>query len=193
VEAERSHRRLRLVGSEPAASDAALVGAVASGDVGALGELYDRHASSLLGFARHVAPAGEAEDVLQATFLRVLDLAGRFDPSADSARPWLFAIAVRIAQSRRRSLRRFASAVVRFAQVPRANPAQGGGASTDLGRALATLSHDKRIAFVLTQVEGFSAEEAAAMLDVPVGTVWTRLHHARRALRAFFGEQEADR
>jgi RNA polymerase sigma factor (sigma-70 family) len=177
------------VGPEPQHSDAELVARVASGEVNALGELYDRHAASLLGFARHMAPAGEAEDVVQATFMRVAQIATRFDASAQSARPWLFAIAVRIVQSRRRSLRRFASAMRALAHVPRAPSLPTPDASTDLERALAALSHDKREVFVLSQMEGFAAEQVATMLNIPVGTVWTRLHHARRALRAFFGEE----
>ena len=41
---------------------------------------------------------------------------------------------------------------------------------------------------LLAEVEGFTCEEIAAMLAVPVGTVWTRLHHARRQMRAFYEE-----
>jgi len=41
---------------------------------------------------------------------------------------------------------------------------------------------------LLAEVEGFSCPEIAEMLDIPVGTVWTRLHHARRELRTTWGK-----
>ena len=50
-------------------------------------------------------------------------------------------------------------------------------------RALDRLSLAKRVTVVLSDVEGFSGPEIAEALEVPVGTVWTRLHHARAALR----------
>ena len=46
----------------------------------------------------------------------------------------------------------------------------------------------KRTVLVLAEVEGFSCEELATMLSIPIGTVWTRLHHARRELRRFYEE-----
>jgi RNA polymerase sigma-70 factor (ECF subfamily) len=44
--------------------------------------------------------------------------------------------------------------------------------------------------FVLVTLEGMSGEEASAVLGIPINTVWTRLHHARRALRAALEEAE---
>jgi RNA polymerase sigma-70 factor (ECF subfamily) len=45
------------------------------------------------------------------------------------------------------------------------------------------LSQPKRVTLLLAEVEGLSCPEIAAALDIPVGTVWTRLHKARRELR----------
>jgi len=56
-------------------------------------------------------------------------------------------------------------------------------ADRDLERALARLDAKKREVLLLAEVEGFSASEIAALVGIPIGTVWTRLHHARRALR----------
>jgi len=55
---------------------------------------------------------------------------------------------------------------------------------SDLRTSLSRLSADKRTVLVLAEVEGFSGEEIAQMLGIPVGTVWTRLHYARRQLRS---------
>jgi RNA polymerase sigma-70 factor (ECF subfamily) len=57
-------------------------------------------------------------------------------------------------------------------------------------RALDALSVKKREAFVLVALEGLTGEEAAIAMNVPVATVWTRLHHARRDLRDALEEGE---
>jgi RNA polymerase sigma-70 factor (ECF subfamily) len=173
--------------NDTTASDAELLASIAAGELSALGALYDRHAPGLLRFARRVAPQ-EAEDLLQSTMLRVTRLAERFDGRTPSARAWLFAIMLRVAQERSRSLRRLGAALKRFAELPRAaiDPLE---AAPDLERALRRLSHAKRSVLLLSEVEGFTCEEIANMLEIPVGTVWTRLHHARRELRAFREEQ----
>jgi RNA polymerase sigma factor (sigma-70 family) len=168
-------------------SDAELLARVAQGEVSALGSLYDRHAPGLMRFARRIDPQ-EAEDVLQSTMLRVARLAGRFDGRTPSARAWLFAIMLRVAQERSRSLRRLGAALRRFAELPR-GPVHPVDTAPDLERALRRLSHAKRSVLLLSEVEGFTCEEIASMLEVPVGTVWTRLHHARRELRAFIEER----
>jgi len=170
-------------------TDAALLARVATGEVSALGVLYDRHAVGLLRFARRVDPQ-EAEDLLQTTFLRVAQLAGRFDGRTPSARTWLFAIMMRIAQERSRSLRRFGAALKRLAALPRGPVSSSVDTARDLDRALAQLSQAKRTVLLLAEVEGFTCEEIASMLEIPIGTVWTRLHHARRELRAFTAGRE---
>src|SRR5262249_26144698 len=75
--------------------DAVLMSRIAAGDVTALGVLYDRYAAQLVRFATRAAGPDEAEDIVHTTFLRVLRRASSFDPSAVSARPWLFAITAR--------------------------------------------------------------------------------------------------
>ena len=169
-------------------SDADLLQRIAAGDVEALGALYDRHARALLAFARRAAPSEDAEDIVQNVFLRALSCAGRFDRDAATARPWLFGIAVRVASERRRSLRRFGAAVLRLAAFGRRAVEPAAVERTDVERALAALSPQKRDVLLLVEVEELTCEEAASALGVPVGTVWTRLHHARRELRKLLGE-----
>ena len=162
--------------------DGQLLARVAQGDTAALGTLYDRHAPSLLRFARRLDPQ-DAEDIVQTTFLRVLQLAPSFEPQTASARPWLFAITARVVQERRRKLRRWTAALLRLSELPRGAAPAMADTRTDLDRNLAQLSAAKRTVLVLAEVEGFSCEEIASMLSIPIGTVWTRLHHARRELR----------
>jgi RNA polymerase sigma-70 factor (ECF subfamily) len=58
---------------------------------------------------------------------------------------------------------------------------------------LARLSEKRRSTFILFEIEGYSGEEIAALENVPVATVWTRLHHARRELAERLRELEAKR
>jgi len=168
---------------EAVTPDAELVRRIAGGGVEALGGLYDRHARALLAFARRLAPSEDAEDLVQTVFLRVLACAPRFDPGAASARPWLFGIAVRVAQERRRSLRRLGTALLRLSAFGRRATEPAAVDRSDLERAVAALSPQKREVLLLVEVEELTCEEAAAALGIPVGTVWTRLHHARKELR----------
>lgn len=175
--------------------DAAALARVAAGDIGGLGEVYDRHAGALLRFARRAAGPADADDLLQSTFLRAARTAHTYDGSrAGTARPWLFGIAARLVQERRRSLARQARALIRVAAGALAaseSPPSGPGSRMDVEAALATLPTDKRVVVVLAEVEGYSCAEIAEMLRIPIGTVWTRLHHARRALRACLGVTES--
>jgi RNA polymerase sigma factor (sigma-70 family) len=174
-----------------APEDDVLLARVAEGDLSALGALYDRHAPSLVRFARSLEPEG-AEDIVQTVFMRVIRVAGTFRGGAtSSARSWLFGITVRVARERGRSLRRLGAALLRMAhQPPRSAPAIL-DTRPDIDAALMRLSETKRTVVLLAEVAGLSGEEIASILDIPVGTVWTRLHHARRDLRRF--TEEADR
>lgn len=179
--------RLKLVPPVPPASeDADALARVARGDLGALGELYDRHARALLAFASRAVGAADAEDVVQSTFVRAAKAASSYDGRGASARPWLFGIAARLIQERRRAFARLTRALLRFDVSPSAPPEAGD--RRDMRRGLLRLTEAKRVVLLLAEVEGFTCEEIAKMLGVPIGTVWTRLHHARRDMRAFYEE-----
>ena len=177
----------KLAKAPEPAGDTEAIARVARGDVGALGEIYDRHARPLLRFVARTSPASEAEDIVHTTFIRAARIASSYVATSDSARAWLFGIAVRVLQERRRSLARFARAVLRIETKERAHESLG--ARSDLEKGLRALTEAKRVVVVLAEVEGFTCAEIAAMLDLPLGTVWTRLHHARRELRAFLTEE----
>jgi RNA polymerase sigma-70 factor, ECF subfamily len=174
---------LSSVTPERAIDDALLVRRVAEGDLSGLGELYDRYAGPLLRFAARMATWSEAEDIVQEVFLRVLRLAGDYDPGAASARPWLYALTLRATQEHRRAFRRWTSLLGRFYEQPPRELATLRETRPDIERALARLSPAKREVLLLAEVEGFGASEIASLLGIPVGTVWTRLHHARLAMR----------
>jgi RNA polymerase sigma-70 factor (ECF subfamily) len=56
----------------------------------------------------------------------------------------------------------------------------------DIEKALQALSEPKRVVLLLADLEGFTCAEIAEMLGIAVGTVWTRLYHARREMRDFY-------
>jgi RNA polymerase sigma-70 factor (ECF subfamily) len=54
------------------------------------------------------------------------------------------------------------------------------------------MSESHRTAFILFEVEGYSGDEIAQLEDIPVNTVWTRLHHARRELYTLVAQARAE-
>jgi RNA polymerase sigma factor (sigma-70 family) len=178
---------LRVVPSASPAEDGRALERVATGDVGAMGEVYERHVHALLRFATRVVGPADAEDVVQSTFVRAARIAATYDDRAGSARRWLFGIAARLVQERRRSLARWARVLTRLTAERVGGTAAPEG-QADLEQGLRRLTEAKRMVLVLAELEGFGCDEIARLLDVPIGTVWTRLHHARRELRKYYEE-----
>ncbi len=169
--------------------DAVALRRLAGGETSALATIYDRHHVALRRFVSQATNnAHDVDDLLHATFLTAAKAAAAFD-GRESCRPWLFGIAVRLLQRRRRTLSRWSRALHEFAirqGAVEVDPHRELAARDDLRSlsvALGKLSDAKRIALCLAEIEGLSSDEIARVLRIPVGTVWTRLHHARRELR----------
>jgi RNA polymerase sigma-70 factor, ECF subfamily len=168
---------------------------VAGGDLGALGELYDRYAREVWRAVSRCLPDGsDAEDVVHATFLKLPQIAASYDGRA-SCRNWLCGVAVRLALRHRRGVGRFRHMLSAFAHevVGRSagdpeRKASGNQELRVLERALAGLSEKKRAVFVLVELEGLSIEESSRALEIPAATARTRLFHARRELQAALRE-----
>jgi len=170
--------------------DAPIMAAIAAGDLGALGILYDRYHTDVLHFAERAAPGGrDADDLVHEVFLTLPRAARSFD-ARRSARPFLIGITAQLLRRRRRSFARFTAALTRFRLEWAASPTTPEDELTEsedrlrFERALEALSEEKRLVFLLVESEGLSGEEVARAVDIPVATVWTRLHYARRELRA---------
>jgi len=175
-------------------SDADALARVAKGEIDALGKIYDRHHVAVLRFvARASGNANDAEDIVHAAFLTVAKIAGSYDGRV-SCRPWLLGVAARVLQQRRRGAARFARMLSGFAWWSKGashdpqNAIAARGELSVLERAIAQMSEPKRIVLLMAEVEGVPCEQIAHALEIPVGTVWTRLHAARRELRAALGE-----
>lgn len=180
-------------------SDAELMAAIAAGDLAALGDLYDRYARDVWrAVRRSLFESVDAEDVVHQTFMKLPDLAASYDGRA-SCRGWLCGIGVRLALRHRRGVGRFRRMLDGFARTVSSrapgDPERGASSHEELAafeRALRRLTEKKRAVFVLVEIEGLSAEEAARALDIPAATVRTRLFHARRELHAALGSGEGE-
>jgi RNA polymerase sigma-70 factor (ECF subfamily) len=173
------------------AADSDVLAKIASGDLSSLGVLFDRYAIDVRRFvARLGIDSADLDDLTQATFLTAMDVAGSFQ-SDGLARSWLFGIAANLVRRHRRSLARMAA---RLSAWTRERDAHEGSVPPDTlfeardqlamaTRALACLSAKKREVFVMVVLEGIPAEDVGRMLHIPVNTVFTRLHHARREIR----------
>jgi RNA polymerase sigma factor (sigma-70 family) len=172
-------------------SDEALLAACAVADNTALTALFDRHHLRVHRFLTRLTGARpvEIEDLLQDTFTSVWSAASRYRGQAP-ALTWIFGIAANIARNHRRSRDRGARAIGVLGEIPSEPPestddiAARHEALRRIERVLEALPHDLRVAFVLCDLEGISGVDAARTLGVRPGTVWRRLHEARKELRA---------
>jgi RNA polymerase sigma-70 factor (ECF subfamily) len=154
------------------------------GDARALAEVFDETAPELLRLARHFARRGEAEDLVQATFLLAIEKRASFDASRPLL-PWLTGILVRQAASARRALAR----EVDPARLDeRANPdpqalAEARELSEALGAALAELSAADREVLIPLLFDGRRAVEIARVLGRRPEAVHMRVHRGLARLR----------
>ena len=170
-----------------------LVRAVAAGDVDAFEELYRRHARSLFGyiFAR-LGDRQLAEEALQDVALALWQGAGRFRGEC-SVRTWLFAVARRRSLTLRRRLPRERSMVDEELLPPSDAPGPLESTLTSVSRmavrqALEQLPILQRETVELVYLHGMSGPEAAIVMNVPLGTVKSRLHRALKALAPLLEE-----
>jgi RNA polymerase sigma-70 factor (ECF subfamily) len=178
----------RIARSAEADEDERLARRIAAGDRAALEELYARYRRPLFGFLLGIAPdTATAEEILQDTLVAVWQGAAGFEGRA-TFRQWVFAVARRQAYNavRRRQLPWAGPAELEATEASGPSPeteALTGAALDDLAAHIRGLPPGQREVLVLTLVEGFSYEETAAILEVPLGTVRSRLNTARRTLR----------
>jgi RNA polymerase sigma-70 factor (ECF subfamily) len=179
---------------DPAAplSDAALVRQLADRRPEALGELYDRYGSLLMGLAyRVLGNRTDAEEVLQDVLLHVWNQAGRYDPARSSVSTWLVLIARSRAIDRLRS-RRVVERTMEAAQhEPGDGHASPEGAENVLiaerrervRREMESLPPEQREVLELAFFQGLSQTEIAGQTGIPLGTVKTRTLLAMKKLR----------
>lgn len=188
----------RITPASPAdkarALDALLVAAARQGDRAALSRLVIHRGPRLLAHARRLADDAEAaRDILQDAWAEILRSLPRL---ADEAAflPWALRIvtrrAARAVRGRIRQRRLAAGLTAAQVTAPAAVdpvPASDGAA---LARAVARLPPDQQAVIALFYAEEMPVAEVALALDIPPGTVKTRLHHARARLRGYLEEPD---
>lgn len=163
--------------------------------------IFDRHYDKI---HRYVARRGGwqlAEDLTQSVFLAGFAGRRRFRPSEASAAPWLFGIATNLlrrqARTELRRLRAYARLPVREvdpfdvnALVDRLDAAVSAPRALDI---ISRLPEAERSALLLVAWTDLTYEQVAVALNVPVGTVRSRIHRARGKLRELLGPNGQDR
>ena len=176
-----------------------------SRDADALGTLYDRHSARLLGLAHRIlGDTGEAEEVLQETFLYAWRAASTFDPSRGSVLAWL------IVATRSRSIDRLRARRPSIARGPAdSDPLERLSAPGDIEAesaareweaecraAIGKLPAEQREALELAYFEGLTHAEIAERTGSPLGTVKTRIRlglmKLREGMRSYWGRELED-
>ena len=161
---------------------------ICRGDAKAFDEFYRQHASRLKAFLRHVVGSPQAaEDLVQDTFTQIWKKPGRFQPERGTLRSYLFGIGRKRALEWWRQQRPQAEAV----EMPVDTASIETGST--IGDAFRRLPEEQRILLWLREVEGQSYSELAVILEVPVGTVRSRLFAAREALRQIWHKGDSSR
>jgi RNA polymerase sigma-70 factor, ECF subfamily len=130
-----------------------------------------------LGVAR-----ADVEDIAHDVFLAVLKQLDTYDPSRP-VKPWLFGFAFRVASQYRRKARRLEplespETIIDTAERPDAQ-VETSRKRRMVQLALEEIELDRRAVFVLHDIDGFTGEEIARSLAIPLGTVYSRLRLAR--------------
>jgi RNA polymerase sigma-70 factor, ECF subfamily len=138
------------------------------------------HLRSLLRVARRLTMnRGATEDLVQDTMLLAWRSFHRFEPGTN-ARAWLFRILFNVFHSDgRKAMRAPVMQTFRFEEATSSRVHE----NAEIAEALGTLSLEQRTVLLLAVVEGFTCREIAGILDLPIGTVMSRLSRARQELR----------
>ena len=170
-------------------TDEELMDSTMSGEATALTLLVQRHHGPLLGYLYRMCDANRAlaEDLTQETFIRIMRQAN-YQPGRPF-KPWLYAIATNLARDHARSAAtRYAACPDKSDTLPDAAPgpdelALAAEQGREVAQAIGRLPVEYRAAIVLRFYGGLSLNEIAATLDIPLGTVKSRLSVGCRRLR----------
>jgi RNA polymerase sigma factor (sigma-70 family) len=160
--------------------------------------LYDRHAVPIHRYVTRRLGDTVADDVVGETFLAAFRQRRRYDLRRPDARPWLYGIAANLIGKHRRAEVRLLSALARTGTDPVAESyadrvdhrVSAAAANRDLAAALAVLAAGDREVLLLIAWADLTYDEIALALGIPVGTVRSRLHRARKIVREALGGQD---
>lgn len=164
-----------------------------TGDVAAFEALIRTHHASLWRLAYRLV-GHDPSDVLQEAYIKVYKALPTLNPSIGTVQGWLNTIVYRACMDEIRHRSRAA----RLSANLRAEVRQGSSEDAlpdrdEVQTALARLPLEQRALVFLVDAQGFSYREAAEILNLPPGTVASRLHHARRVVRTSLNREGNDR
>jgi len=182
--------------------DLHLVQASLQGDAHSFKKLYQRHHHKVRSTLFQLCGSDGLDDLVQDVFLRAWKGLGKFRQSSQFS-TWLYRIAFNVASDRRKALAKMRSRNISVEDEQLENLsddaiARDGYQQAGLNqmhyqdimqRGLAKLSEDHRAVLVLHDLEELPQKDIAEILSIPVGTVKSRLFHARSAIRKFLEAQ----
>lgn len=157
-------------------------------------DLFDQYGPALLRYARYRVGIDAAEDLVAEVFATAYSHRHRFDVARGGAGPWLFGIASTLVRAHRRAEQRALRALTQGG-VDRASESfteqvddkvTAAASTRTMAAALARLKRRDRDVLLLTAVAELSYAETAEALGISIGTVRSRLHRARSAMREAF-------
>jgi RNA polymerase sigma-70 factor (ECF subfamily) len=167
--------------------DYALIRAIQSGDMVAFNTMVDRYKSRLMNvIGRMLSSQEEAEDIVQETFVRVYQHRQSFN-FQHCFSTWIYTIALNLARNELRKRKKFKFFEISDMQGNEAeisvDPELPSNFPKLLEKAVKDLPDKYRAAFILRDVQELPYNEVAEVLDVPLGTVKSRVNRARQMLR----------
>ncbi|MEV0382072.1 RNA polymerase sigma factor [Nonomuraea sp. NPDC050643] len=156
-------------------------------------ELFDRHAAALRRYVARRLGESLADDIVSDAFLAAFRRRRHYDTSHPDARPWLYGIAARLIKRHHRVEVRFYRALARTGVDEITEPYADriddrvAAEQSGLAAALAELPAGDREVLLLVAWADMSYEDVARALDIPTGTVRSRLHRARARTRQALG------
>ena len=194
----RAANRIRGSGQDrsvEAGSDAQVIAASRVEPL-AFAAVFDRHYDAVHRYLARRVGSDLADDLAAETFTTAFDARRRYDTEHPDARPWLFGIATNLLRHHHRGEARRLRA---YARLDRSAGPDGGFGGVEarldaaragpaIGDALTHLSAGDRDVLLLFAWADLRYEEIAVALHIPVGTVRSRLHRARRRVRELLGD-----
>lgn len=177
-----------LPGAQTASNDVTLLARIAEGDLEAFQTFYGRHAGRVLAYARqlHRGKGGQGadpvEDVVQEVFVAVWRRAASFRPDRGDPAGWLYTVTRNklVDHWRRRG------ETAELDELDAGSLAEAEGTDdlrVTMRQALARVAPDQRLAIEMAYFGGLTYEETARRLDLPVGTLKSRIRSGLKALR----------
>lgn len=175
-------------------SDHDLILKIQGGNLDALGEIYDRHRHLVFRTALAICNDPEAAaDLLQDVFLRLHRFAARIDPDRP-LEPWLYRVTANQTYTWVKRHQRWSHPLEEIAEWLSSGVKHSPQYITEqddeskrIQAAIAKLSLPHRVVVVMYYINDLSLHEIAEILEIPEGTVKSRLHYGRRALRNQLG------